>query len=352
MKLLWVCGTFNDKNGKSSSIGSTMYDTVKSLFETSTIINGGSWGLLELLAHIIPEYDVIAWLANVPNDKEKIVKNIKKINYKCVLITSKRNVEKKYSLQEVVAHGLSLKSNLILEIFKSGERYYGRVIDSLGNVFTSKSEDFKYLALAAINRAFEIKSFTRERSIKAGAKIDFEVEPKFLDIIHDAADTFRQLIYGVNTKRFLGNASFRCDKGFPSCRKGEYILVSKRNVDKSQITDDDFVLVRLRNSKDCYYLGDEKPSVDAPIQQKLYLYYAYADYMLHGHVYVKGAKKTSKIITCGALEEFDEIKKIYPNRRYVNFSVNLRGHGFIAVADNLDYFKKIKYQPRDLFENL
>ena len=91
------------------------------------------------------------------------------------------------------------------------------------------------------------------------------IKSTFLNIVKQYASKFAEATFETkDVKRFLGNASFRCPKGFPSFREGNYIFVSKRNVNKEFIGIDDFVTVYLEDGK-IYYCGNSKPSVDTPI---------------------------------------------------------------------------------------
>ena len=70
--------------------------------------------------------------------------------------------------------------------------------------------------------------------------------------------------------------------------------------------------------------------------------------MVHSHVYIWTAPFTKTVIPCGALEEFFEIIQEYPNRNSSNFCINLKGHGSIVLAKDLDYLKKmLKNKPRN-----
>ena len=76
-----------------------------------------------------------------------------------------------------------------------------------------------------------------------------------MNLIRKYAYIFASVTFETkDVKRFLGNASFRCPKGFPSFRDGKYIFVSKRNVNKEFITIDDFVPVYYEDNK-LYYCG-------------------------------------------------------------------------------------------------
>lgn len=163
----------------------------------------------------------------------------------------------------------------------------------------------------------------------------------------------------VNTPidRFLGNASFRCTKGFPSFKQGDQVYVTRRNINKTMLNASCFVPVTALFDKDdrctsVLYEGIFKPSVDTPIQLMLYNYYKNAKFMIHSHVYTEPECEFDQFMTstepipCGALEEFDEIIRLVPDREACSFAVNLRGHGCIVIADNLDFLKTIRYRGR------
>ncbi len=141
---------------------------------------------------------------------------------------------------------------------------------------------------------------------------------------------------------------FTCESGFPSFKHDGFIFVSRRNVDKRGIGKDAFVPVQLEVP--VKYHGNDKPSVDTPIQVKLYNYYLNVGYMLHSHAYVDGAPFTERIIPCGALEEVDEITSTVPDRYKVNFSVNLRGHGSLVLVDGVENLREVPYVAREMPE--
>ena len=131
-KTLMVGGRFDDSGGRPSKIASELF---KSLSDgNSNFFNGGNYRELESILGRIGEYRLIYWFADVPNDKLKLVKKIKALNKESLLVTSKRNVEGRYSLSDLIYHALGIKSNLVLEFTKDDSRYYGRIIDPLGNV--------------------------------------------------------------------------------------------------------------------------------------------------------------------------------------------------------------------------
>jgi ribulose-5-phosphate 4-epimerase/fuculose-1-phosphate aldolase len=118
------------------------------------------------------------------------------------------------------------------------------------------------------------------------------------------------------------------------------MYISQRDVDKRYIDQAHFVAVDLgyyvRNQTVGYY-GNVKPSVDAPVQARLYLNYPNIRCMVHAHVYVRDAPFTSQKLPCGAIEECEEIYNAVPTMDTPRFIVNLKGHGcLVAGADFTD----------------
>ena len=118
-----------------------------------------------------------------------------------------------------------------------------------------------------------------------------------------------------------------------------HILVTKRNVDKQTLSVEDFVLVEAGLTDFVKYAGEHKPSVDTPIQIKLFDYYRGVNFIVHGHAYVEGALVTHNKLPCGYVQEFDEIVDLIPNQNAVNFNINLTGHGCLIMADSLEYLE-------------
>jgi hypothetical protein len=187
-------------------------------------------------------------------------------------------------------------------------------------------------------------------------------ETEFFDFAHSCADIFHNLIRPAKgTERFLGNMSFRCQNGFPSFRGEDGIIfVSRRNVDKSDINAASFVPTYLDDTETVRYFGDNKPSVDTPVQLRLYKYFPWANYMLHAHCYldipdipdVLGTS-TNIPIPCGALEEVNEIveryifwedfwKSCHNGNTPRLFAVNLAGHGCILIAKDVEILKELQ----------
>jgi len=346
-KTLFITGKFDDNGGRESKIGNILF---KGMDLTDTINceyhNGGSFAELETIVDRVQEYNTIYWFPDITNDKVKLVKKIKEKNNACVLVTSKRNTEGKYSFADLVHHALGNKSNLFVEITEEGGRYQGRVIDPLGNVFLDHNTDFTLVGKVVAKRANELSRYTRIGSRQIGERKNIPTDNDFFQVIKEYGETFHNLIHAhpdaVN--RFFGNASFRCERGFPSFKEGNLIYVSQRNIDKRSISSDGFVA--LDTTIPVQYYGDRKPSVDSPIQVALYNYYPNVKYMLHGHAYVQGAPFTKNVVLCGALEEAEEIIALFPNPETVNVAVNLKGHGSLLMVNDVRELENIPYVAR------
>jgi len=349
-----IAGSFNDEGGKASGWAEKFFKISQSSFDKEFIyqfVNGGETSLLDWLIQdfIKIKPDVIIWMADVPNDKPKLVKNIKELLPHSLLVTSKRNLDESYSLQDLVSRALSIKSNLILEFTGDRSSIQSSIYDPLGNCFIFKSKDINEVSKNLFNRLRTLKSVARVKSYSIGNKIDVPVTNEinnFMELIKEQAERFHEIIHGVNTERMLGNASFRCARGFPSFRNQNLVFVSQRNIDKRYISPDAFVACSLHGGDNVNYFGDIKPSVDAPVQIKLYNYYKNINYMLHSHTYIEDGLLTKDVLPCGAIEEFDQIIKEVPNPNVNRFYINIRGHGSIVLASNIELLKETKWIAR------
>jgi hypothetical protein len=355
MKTLIVVGDFDDAKGRPSSFGKEFAEEyrIRETTNEHVVFNGGQFADLERI--VFANFDTIIWFANVPNDKPKLIREIKKNNPTCMLVTSKRNDLGKYSFAELINRTLQTKSNLLVE-FKLESRgtlidyscITSSIYDPLGNCFLGGSASIPLLVDVLVTRLEVLHSFTRQNSIRIGEALPFPVtRSDFLPLVREYANKFHKFL--PTTDRFVGNASFRCASGFPSFRDGRLVFVSKRNIDKCGIDENGFVAVR--KGVNCVeYYGDNKPSVDTPVQLALYDNYRHVNFMIHSHAYVKDAPFVTKIIPCGALQEFDAVRTLVPHSSCNWFFVNLLGHGSICAAEKFDMLANIRYVPRPLPE--
>lgn len=354
-----IGGTWDHDGGRESML-------VNLLFTNHGIdtFNGGEYDELQnILESIIKRYKVVIWLANVPNgDDYPKLRDVKSYHPHCILVMSKRNDNSKYEMKELIKRALDQKANLVIEFSKQDDKRFNMMLfDPLGNVWCN-TKDSDVLHKALIERV----SFLLD-SIRVGSSSVTEIEQteelkNFFNYVRETADVFHDLLNPAPTTRFLGNSSFRtrCLKGFPTFRSGNgNIYVSKRNIDKAHIDIDGFVPVMgdVGYHANIYYVGSDKPSVDTPVQMKLYHLMPRINYMIHGHVYIEGAPFTDTCIPCGDTREIGEIVKVMINKLEMKsnddvsvFAINLKGHGCIIGAENPDMLKDFKFVARPMPE--
>lgn len=362
MKILLVGGTFDNLGGKKSSlIAKIRNHIIGEDIEELTIFNGGFVkDLHDNIIKTVTDYNIVMWFANVSNDEVK-ERDVKAINPKTILITSKRNDNNKYTFAELISRSLSIKANLTVEFSKVEDKLFNMMVfDPLGNMFYNGT-DIEKMTTALVKRAKQLTKFTRKPTIKSTEEKEIVVpnEEKFFNFAHDCADIFHNLIRPAkNTDRFLGNMSFRCQNGFPSFRGEDGIVfVSRRNVDKGTIDATSFVPTYLDENEDVIYFGDNKPSVDTPVQLRLYELFPWVNYMLHAHCYIEPSSElpdtsfhtTYVPVPCGAIEEVKEIVMAthsnFPCEEYYQprlIAVNLVGHGCILMASDVEIFDELR----------
>jgi hypothetical protein len=362
MDIVLVGGDFDNETCRPSKIIQMIGKELRAnnYVEKLEVYNGGSYDTLEDILDVCEDTDVIMWFPNVSNEMDK-VRDIKARYPKKMLVSSKNNLDGKYTVSDLVAHGLMMKSNLMVE-FAWGVNclIFMRLLDPLGNVWQEHTPNVHSLANNMVYRLRDLMSFTRAKSVWAGEAIEPINLHAWFQRVEDVAEDFHGLIKpsGVN-KRFLGNTSFRCTRGFPSYRgnRDDDIFVSRRNVDKRAIGPKEFVKVSLATNGDIQYWGPHKPSVDTPIQLRLYKYLPEINFMLHGHVYVEGAPFTEHAIPCGAVEEVTEIMKVIRRdhkdpTKFREGVINLKGHGCILMSYRATYVDNIKYYARPVPERM
>lgn len=393
-KITLVGGTFNEHGGAASKVIVEMYnclrinaDPILHLHDLDIKYKNG--GTIEDIKNILSNIkednpDVVFWFPNISNDEEKM-RNIKELCPETMLITSKRNDGSKYSFQELLQHALMLKANMTFEFSKQADGKFNiRVFDPLGCEYYNGTGIHSAM-WACLDRLSFISKITRRRTTPAPEdkslvlayyfdRFTAEMHPSekiipipevenFIAIVKEQAEVFQTLMGKIDIKRFLGNASLkippqvgRCTKGMPSFRYQDYIFVSQRNIDKQFIAAENFVPVYENNGK-IYYCGDKKPSVDTPVQLKLYQNLPNIRYMIHSHNYIQNTPFTKTPIPCGAVEEADEILCVI-NKEYTRYTsccaINLLGHGSIIMAKEPDMLKKYTsmYYKRQLPEKV
>lgn len=336
-----VGGTFDSNGGKASYIVNEMAKNLQNY----KVINGGYINdLYKFRPHNI---DILIWMPNVDNSEDKILPRLKVMNPKMLLVSSKRVIEKFYNDFDLVIKMIKSKSNLCIVIKRANDYYSYRILDPLGNVVSCELTDLSLIIQKLKNRINQLIKVERVST----QQVEFDIFPdskpvsdSFLNIVQHFGTKFSEVIKAQNPERFLGNASTRCEYGFPSERRNDHILVSKRNVNKENITKYDFVKT-YKTVKGIFYVGENKPSVDAPIQLALYEIYPNINYIIHGHCYIEGADFTKNKLPCGDLNELGEIYTV--GEKHINFKVlNLLSHGCLIMCNDLKDFSGINLLPR------
>lgn len=349
MKILFVCGRFDREGGKPSGYMRHIAERLPQV----ECINGGHYDSLDALVQQAADdrVDALWWMPDVPNELPKMVGSIKDRVPRCVLVISKNNSQGKYAHVDLIARMLKARANMALTI-DSPAPFHASIIDPLGNAFCHGEGNVQKVADTLWERTVRLNSFTRMGSIRVGDAIPVQSTPEieqFIETVRGYAGTFHEFVHGANPSRFLGNASFRCTKGgFPAFRQDDHIYVSRRNIDKRDMSTDGFVAVESCGDPSIRYYGDAKPSVDAPIQRELFRALPWLRFMLHAHVYVEGAPYTDTLVPCGALEEITEVLNVI--RGPTPACVNLTGHGCLVLASEAHQLANIPFVARPIPE--
>ena len=319
MKKVIIIGDDFGDIPKSSSV-------VKKLSESLSCdsLNGGT---IDDLTNVkLYDYDLILWLANVSNNEEK---HYPRKRMGSVLICSKV-IHDDVTDVDAVSRIFKMNGNAVISIRTSEKPFTFKLIDALGNVWCDTSD--LQLLCDTISKFYDFtKSSIRYNTISVSdEKLQLTNYQPFISLNKLVADKSEAM-----GGRYFGNCSTRCEKMFPSARYGKKFLVSKRNVDKSRISCDDMVMVNL-NGETVEYNGLNKPSVDTPIQLKLYQLYPCIKYMIHGHFYIEGAPFTEHYNLCGDVREVQSIVDIITKTgKDMDGVINLKNHGFLMYASSI-----------------
>ncbi|MBI2637874.1 MAG: class II aldolase/adducin family protein, partial [Candidatus Sungbacteria bacterium] len=344
-----ICGDWDANGGRESGYMKKLKSTLEDAGATVLFYNGGAYDTLPEILHgtALSSCRAIMWAANVPNTFSK-ERDVKEVHPHTLFVATKRN-NGEYSFQELVNRALGLKANLVIEFDSRAVPYPARIFDPLGVVWQDYTTDISKLAHALVRRLNELAAFTRQPALQANQEpLDVPSHDVFFELVREYADVFHALLQPASgVTRFLGNTSFRCERGFPSLRgeTQDRIFVSRRNVDKRFIEPAAFVAVEACDGGVRYW-GPNKPSVDTPIQVLLYRELPAIRFMLHGHVYVENAPYTKRPVPCGAIEEADEILALLPDRNTHFAAVNLLGHGCLIMADAPEKFRGLPFIAR------
>ena len=188
MKILIVGGSFDDNGGRPSSLVDKFYYAFGESFAKLGMnadvsrVNGGYFEEVESILQETAYADVVLWWANVPNDKPKI-RNVKEVNPKCMLVTSKRNDNEKYSFGELVNRALGAKANLCIEFSKQDSGMFQMMLfDPLGNCWY-KGSDISECAENMVSRLQFLRSVTRQSCKQMTGTVNIPNEEEFFDLV-------------------------------------------------------------------------------------------------------------------------------------------------------------------------
>lgn len=355
MKVLLTAGTWDLNGGKPSGLIEKMYLKLKEYKEYEIdYYNGGNYNDLKSLVENAKNYEVIFWMANVPNELEK-VRDVKNINPFAIVIGSKRNhfdentQKMEYSFVEILNKALLQRNNLTIEFskLKDKNKFKMLLFDPLGTSWYD-GYDLEELVKNMVNRISFIMTTRRERTYKVDGNSIIPNNEEFFKYVRNVAEIFHKTIqHADGVTRFLGNASFRQNK---------QIFVTRRDVDKALISSETFVESYLKDEK-VYFYGDFKPSKDTVVQTRLYAMLPNINYIVHSHCYAEGGHFTNIPVPCGALDEIDEVVEVIKNNYNNDFTlnyykINLKGHGCLIFGNSIEELKNTNYITRHLPETL
>ena len=195
MNFTVIAGSFNDAGGKHSGWADKFCAALTEQAGPGCIRffhNGGTWDDLVHNLESLPDTGIVLWLADVPNDKPKIVNQIKEKHPKVFLVTSKRNLEGTYSVQDLVSRALAVKANLLLEITGDRTQLQTTILDPLGNVFLVKEANLNRVVQVLVSRLNTLTNVKRISSRQIGEAKNFPNDPQaleFLEIVKAQAET-------------------------------------------------------------------------------------------------------------------------------------------------------------------
>ena len=335
--VLIVGGDFGDLPKKSSII-----DKLSIKFNNVTVVNGGS--IQDLIDINLQGYKLILWMANVDNEIKKFYA---KKDVGSILICSKVLRENR-NIGDAVARIFKMNANAVIAIENNVNPFIFNLVDALGNSWCKTSN------LLELTNSIGNLYRWHEESIRIGTVLNKELSTEVSEDEKERLIEFSSIVKLVADKvenerggRYFGNASTRCTKMFPSTRQLNNIFVSARNIPKDRMTADDFVIASLIDNN-VNYNSRLKPSVDTPVQLKLYEKYD-INYMIHGHAYIDNQTFTDNYYPCGDLRELEEIEKFYNCEKFI---INLKNHGFVIATETLEEMKEIVEKSKFVYRTM
>ncbi len=330
MKKIVVGGNFGETPKESSIIKS-----IANEFDCDCI-NGGSFEDIKNVD--LSGYKLIIWAPNIENSFEKIYP---KKDIGSILICSKVLRENRTEI-DAISRIFQMHGNAVIAINSNNKPFTFKLLDALGNVWIDTmsietlcetiDEFVEWTSSSVRKRCTQVKDLEHEFG-----DIDFSQYEEFIELNKQVADKFEE-----NKGRYFGNTSTRCMKMFPTTKTDStHMIVSRRNSSKKRLTTDDLVLTRFSDDGSIEYYGDNKPSVDTPIQLSLYKMFPEINYMIHGHSYIQGGEFTEHYFPCGDMREVEPCAELISENDKNYGVINLKNHGFLIYTDSIENLKNI-----------
>ncbi|NTW14373.1 MAG: class II aldolase/adducin family protein [Candidatus Moranbacteria bacterium] len=264
----------------------------------------------------------------------KLLQRVKKLHPEALLVPFKI-VEKGTPLVEIIRFMLRAHAALAVYSYLGDSRNF-TIVDALGNEIRCEKERLPGMLAREILRFVRA---VRRRSVRVGERIP--PVPKldtFVDFSRAMQPAFAQIVEkNVGSGRWPGNFSFRCTHGFSSVRAGEGFVITKRNVAKTGLTEEDFVYVDVGLHEGALrFFGqvEAKPSIDAPVHRVIYEHLPWVSAIVHGHLFCHGEHVHPGNLErwpCGAENEAYDIVARAPRETRDLWVANVDGHGFVAL---------------------
>lgn len=320
-----VIGGFFGENPIKSGVITKLSEALN-----ADVVNGGT--IEELKSIDLNNYKLIIWAANVDNSEEKFIPT--KPTGSAMIVTKNLYSNASRSRSDAVSRIFTYHANAVIAITKQNELYSFEVIDALNNTWVN-TIDINNLATTLTELTAWTTSSIRKPTIRTTDNLDALIK---------ATTKLAKETVKIQT-RFFGNVSTRCSKLFPTLKFNDStFLVSKRNCNKELLKRSDMVEVGIYTTPkgpQLKYKGEEKPSVDTPIQVCVYKAYPSINYMIHGHNFVKDVPYTNSYYPCGDLREVEPICDLLDKREQDFGVINLLNHGFLIFADTVENLIKV-----------
>lgn len=319
MRTIIVGGGYDGKkSGVITKIGQQFLSV-----DECCIINGGKLPK-------ISGFDLVLWMPDVDNEEEKQYP----IKDKGAVLICSKVMRPGYTLMDAVQRIFKMHGNAVIAIHKNpGSMFKFELVDALGHIWYT-GYSIENLCQVINNLYNWTKGAIRKSIPKANDEVASEIGSVDLESFMLLNSELALKSAAQCGNRFFGNFSTRCTKLFPSHRYGELIIMSHRNTDKRTLKPDDMVAI-----VDGAYIGDRKPSVDAPIQLELYKEIPGVNFMIHGHAYIKDVPTTDSYFPCGDMREAQETIELL---RDGHKAINLKNHGFLLATKTLEEMIQLK----------